>query len=174
VCAGVDAVRKLFLLLFLIPVLSWADCPPKFKKQYCPPYKCDTLVEFSELEYNQHNFRHCESHRCAAAKEGWLACKCENLGGIEFKQKIDYTDPSLDDEGNIIPSSKCFGGEAFYHFSESQKLKYGNHFDEKPITPTPATTTSRISITDAKAQCSDIGFKTGTERFGECVLELMQ
>ena len=32
----------------------------------------------------------------------------------------------------------------------------------------------KVSIEDAKSQCSDIGFKKGTERFGECVLELMQ
>jgi hypothetical protein len=39
---------------------------------------------------------------------------------------------------------------------------------------TPATTTPKVTIDDAKSQCTDIGFKTGTERFGECVLELMQ
>ena len=172
-------MRKLILLLLLIPVLSWADCPPKFKKQYCSPSKCDTLVEFSALEYSQHDFRHCESHRCAAAKEGWLACKCENLGGIEFKQKIDYANPALDDKGNIIPISKCFGGEAVYHPSESQKLNYeDSHFVEKPIISSPAkttpTTTPKVSIDDAKSQCSDIGFKKGTEKFGDCVLELMQ
>ncbi|MDC0542609.1 hypothetical protein OAO24_03945 [Methylophilaceae bacterium] len=37
--------------------------------------------------------------------------------------------------------------------------------------PAPAP---KVSIDDAKLQCSDIGFKTGTERFGECVLQLMQ
>ena len=38
-------------------------------------------------------------------------------------------------------------------------------------TPTP-TPTPTVSIDDAKKQCSDIGFKAGTEKFGECVLEL--
>ena len=41
-------------------------------------------------------------------------------------------------------------------------------------TPAPAIKASKVSIDDAKSQCSDIGFKKGTERFGECVLELMQ
>ena len=40
-------------------------------------------------------------------------------------------------------------------------------------TPTPATTpTPKVSIDDAKKQCEDIGFKAGTEKFGECVLRL--
>ena len=44
------------------------------------------------------------------------------------------------------------------------------------ITPTPTTTptTPKTSITDAKSQCTDIGFKKGTEKFGDCVLELIQ
>jgi len=45
----------------------------------------------------------------------------------------------------------------------------------KKLTPTQAPTTStKVSIDDAKAQCSDIGFKAGTEKFGECVMELMK
>ena len=38
----------------------------------------------------------------------------------------------------------------------------------------PEINKSKTSITDAKLQCSDIGFKAGTEKFGDCVLELMQ
>lgn len=39
----------------------------------------------------------------------------------------------------------------------------------------PASKTiPKVSINDAKAQCSDIGFKAGTEKFGDCVLELIQ
>ena len=41
------------------------------------------------------------------------------------------------------------------------------------VTATP-TTTPKVSIDDAKSQCTDIGFKKGTEKFGDCVLELMQ
>ena len=29
-----------------------------------------------------------------------------------------------------------------------------------------------IEISEAKSTCKDIGFKEGTEKFGECVLEL--
>ena len=41
------------------------------------------------------------------------------------------------------------------------------------ITPTATPTpTPKVSIVDAKKQCEDIGFKAGTEKFGDCVLEL--
>jgi hypothetical protein len=47
---------------------------------------------------------------------------------------------------------------------------------EKPevVKPTPISkkTTPKVSIDDAKKQCEDIGFKAGTEKFGECVLRL--
>jgi len=57
----------------------------------------------------------------------------------------------------------------------SLPMDYGQtpHFEVKSESNS-VTTQSKIPITDAKAQCTDIGFKTGTERFGECVLELMQ
>lgn len=32
--------------------------------------------------------------------------------------------------------------------------------------------TMKLSIEDAKKKCSDLGFKTGTEGFGKCVLQL--
>jgi len=42
-------------------------------------------------------------------------------------------------------------------------------------TPTATPTLStKVTIDDAKSQCTDIGFKKGTEKFGDCVLELMQ
>jgi hypothetical protein len=37
-----------------------------------------------------------------------------------------------------------------------------------PVTPT----TPNISIDDSKAKCADLGFKSGTEKFGDCVLKL--
>jgi hypothetical protein len=42
----------------------------------------------------------------------------------------------------------------------------------EPIDSAPTIKTPKVSIDDAKKQCTDIGFKVGTERFGECVLEL--
>jgi len=59
--------------------------------------------------------------------------------------------------------------------TEIQKKTCGNN--NAALTPAPTTIptpSTKVSIDDAKAQCSDIGFKAGTEKFGDCVLELMQ
>jgi len=56
--------------------------------------------------------------------------------------------------------------------TEIKKKTCGNN-NAALIPPTP-TTTTKVTIEDAKSQCTDIGFKAGTEKFGGCVLELMQ
>ena len=38
--------------------------------------------------------------------------------------------------------------------------------------PTAPPTTPNISIDDSKAKCAELGFKAGTEKFGDCVLKL--
>lgn len=38
--------------------------------------------------------------------------------------------------------------------------------------PPPQQTQPAASLNDAKAKCADLGFKAGTEKFGECVLKL--
>lgn len=44
-------------------------------------------------------------------------------------------------------------------------------FQEQPRLSEPPTT-SNISIDDSKAKCAELGFKAGTEKFGDCVLKL--
>ena len=62
--------------------------------------------------------------------------------------------------------------------SSIEKVKVGDmpakNLNGKNKHEEPEINNPKISIDDAKSQCSDIGFKAGTERFGECVLELMQ
>ena len=36
----------------------------------------------------------------------------------------------------------------------------------------PQITTPKTSMDSAKAKCSDLGFKSGTQEFGKCVLQL--
>jgi hypothetical protein len=50
----------------------------------------------------------------------------------------------------------------------SQTSPASNITETKPVT----APTSSININDAKSKCSDLGFKLGTERFGDCVLRL--
>jgi hypothetical protein len=157
-------MKKLLLLLFLIPVLSWADCGPETLEKY-KGYTMGIDRRPLPAELIEENIKlHCEAHRCAALNQITPECICENLGGVSF-------DKALFTCGNNQTNTPV----DYYSTYERRE-----HLQEKsqaliPPTPTPTpTTTSRISITDAKSQCTDIGFKAGTERFGECVLELMQ
>ena len=156
-CAGVNAVRKLLFLILLIPVLSWGDCPRKFVQTYD---KDGNKTSDASVAYND-KF-HCEVHRCVQTKNTSLDCICSDLGGV-----IYTTNPSgfaCLDSKNVDDTGGFFYPTNFYETP---------HFEVKSESNS-VTTQSKISITDAKAQCTDIGFKTGTERFGECVLELMQ
>ena len=154
-------MKKLLLLLFLIPVLSWADYTPERSKSYDLKGVETTLPEHW-YEYNKNE--HIETHRCAALNQASPTCICENLGGVaayNHKHNVFFCEAGGFPDGDL-----------------SLPMDYGQtpHFVEKPITPTPAPTTTppKTSITDAKSQCSDIGFKKGTEKFGDCVLELIQ
>ena len=61
----------------------------------------------------------------------------------------------------------------FFHLNKyTVNITFATEPKPKP-TPTP-TSSPKVSIDDAKVQCTDIGFKAGTEKFGDCVLELMQ
>ena len=159
-------MRKLLLLILLIPVLSWGDCPPPFPLGYSVNSNGER-IEFTREENEYEAKLHCEAHRCFKLNKVSASCMCENLGG-------EITTPPLPDENSFgcNDSRAIFGKSVFRFMSEVKNKK--PHYSEKPITPTPATTTTKVTIDDAKSQCTDIGFKKGTERFGECVLELMQ
>jgi len=144
-------VRKLFLLMLLIPVLSWGDCSP-------------TIPEFSTVESSGKQIKvtneqqelikkiSCEAVRCAEKKDLTPSCICQNLGGLKIIEN-----------NNLYCYSSYFNDGSSFGYPMSALL-------ENPITPTP--TTPKVSIDDAKKQCEDIGFKPKTEKFGECVLEL--
>ena len=150
-------MKKLLLLLFLIPVLSWADCPGP----------SNTSLTIAQSEYLDN--LHCEIHRCSEINDQTSSCVCKNLGGVT---PSDVQSIKCNDSKYLWKDSKGdFAGISFV----LKDLK-ASHWSEKPIissppTPTPAST-PKVSIDDAKIQCEDIGFKPKTERFGECVLEL--
>jgi len=162
-------MRKLLFLILLLPVLSLADCPPKFKKQLIKNF-WGNFEEISAEEYSSQNVYHCEEHRCAEIGDPSIMCACENLGGVEYENRAHKEAAEL--------TYKCVGADTIRtHLENDLKQTWINlpHFATEPITPTPTPTpTPKPSITDAKSQCSDIGFKKGTEKFGDCVLELMQ
>ena len=45
---------------------------------------------------------------------------------------------------------------------------------ENNASSTPASPTSSTNLDKAKSTCTDIGFTAGTEKFGECVLKMME
>jgi len=162
-------MKKLFLLLFLIPVLSWADCFSEQGKTYDLNNK--RYYDSHSPEYQKK--AHCEAHRCAALNQLTPTCLCENLGGLvkthqEGSMSLEYWNNASFCEAAVYLDGSNGHESGYFQLP---------HFFEKPITPTttPTTTpTPTVSIEDAKVQCTDIGFKKGTEKFGDCVLELMQ
>jgi len=163
-------MRKLLLLLLLIPVLSWADCPGATTELVTANGK--GIYTLEETKYFI-NAMHCEAHRCQkeieelhkkfperkSMDEVSASCICSTLGGANNRNTVmkDYI--------------SCSGVEMQIH-----KAGFvGTHFATEPKPKSaPITTQPKTSITDAKSQCTDIGFKAGTEKFGDCVLELMQ
>ena len=197
-------MKKLLFLLFLIPVLSWADCPPDERGGI--GYLTDTDGQRIELPNNIKEYlkkRHCEIHRCQIEIEELHkefpkrkgnayyekmdvvspACVCKNLGGA-------IQDSARGRDGLLLQKNAYTCGDGYRDiegitnypltlpFFSSKAGINSPHYSAKPITPATPTPTPasspKTSITDAKAQCTDIGFKKGTEKFGDCVLELVQ
>jgi hypothetical protein len=164
-------MRKLLLLILLIPVLSWADCPTT---PGSPGWVYNDVSPVPLVNQELASNLHCEAHRCQkeieelhkkfperkSMDEVSASCLCKNLGGLK--------NPSVVMKGYI----SCYGMKT----QTSKSVYVGTHFATEPKpkpTPTP-TSSPKVSIDDAKVQCTDIGFKAGTEKFGDCVLELMQ
>ena len=162
-------MKKLLFLILLIPVLSWADCPTQM-----PEWKDNKgeLLIFTEEQNEYYSKLHCEHHRCAAINNLTPTCICENLGGVVREPnnlfRCAYNKSSMD--FNKYFYSGYWAVRNREHLQEkNQALAPTNTTLAPPATPDP---TPKVSIDDAKIQCEDIGFKAGTERFGECVLEL--
>ena len=81
---------------------------------------------------------------------------CSTLGGLKYE-------PSISLDGLL-------GYKRYkYQCNGPQPVNYS----PAPIAnPSQAPNNSSVSIDQAKQQCKDLGFKTGTEKFGNCVLEL--
>ncbi len=78
-------MKKLLFLIFLIPVLSWADCGPEVREYYKgmtlggKPLPTEIIEEMIKT--------HCEHHKCAAINQLTPTCICQNLGGVKVKFK---------------------------------------------------------------------------------------
>jgi len=179
-------MRKLLLLLLLLPVLSWAECPTTPGSPGWSYNVDGSPMPLAKQEYNSN--LHCEIHRCQREIEELHkefperkgnayyekmdvispACVCKNLGGLMPGQGSDHF--GCNDSKTIFKHNNGTSGTV----QRTRDLKgWGKHVEPKPKS-NPVTTQPKVSIDDAKKQCTDIGFKAGTEKFGDCVLELMQ
>ena len=141
-------MRKLVLLLFLIPVLSWADCPNNPEIPFIEGFS----QEHHENLKKQAQNIHCEIHRCFDEQNKTIKCVCKNLGGYQSSDGLNYfciNAPLIHFDLDYIKENH------FYTFMTTKpKIKVETNLD------------------DAKSQCEELGFTPKTEKFGECVLEL--
>jgi len=93
-----------------------------------------------------------------------MAANCSSYGGLDYSSIKSVPLPSWGVIGYVYKSYKCLG----------------------PSTPPPSNTLNqsiapissnnpepfKMSLDDAKLKCVELGFPTGTERFGNCVLKL--
>jgi len=169
-------MKKLLLLLFLIPVLSWAD-------SWGPKNKFES--ELSAKDLRVFNEMHTQVHKCydeiyyyskkfpeRTGLSPTYACFCKTLGGPASHGG------SVNCRGNDeFPNPRSFNLDQNHFWN---KARHESKSDSAKI-PTPKVSiedakipTPKVSIEDAKIKCTDIGFKAGTEKFGDCVLELMR
>jgi len=164
-------MKKLLLLLFLIPVLSWAD-------SWGPKNKFES--ELSAKDLRVFNEMHTQVHKCydeiyyyskkfpeRPSLAPTYACFCKTLGGPASHGG------NVNCRGNDeFPNPRSFNLPWNHFFN---KARYESKSDSaKTSSPKVSIDDAKVSIDDAKAQCTDIGFKAGTEKFGDCVLELMR
>ena len=116
---------------------------------------------------------------------------CTSIMGAESnKDRVVIRDHSLSGSGE----SAVFGSAKSYCGQYNAKASLRNKIDAKFLTseydyyyfdciaeqPKPQPTTKQsssttpisVSIESAKEKCMDLGFKTGTEEFGKCALQL--
>ena len=93
----------------------------------------------------------------AEALESRAAEICSSRGGLKISPRYTNTAPI---------------GWKFYEFRCNGPAPISSQ-PQQQIAPTPQTQNQvGMEIGEAKSKCTDLGFKTGTEAFGKCVLRL--
>jgi hypothetical protein len=105
---------------------------------------------------------------------------------ISFHQNANFADSTSDVKvefkllptGVLIKSSARLEGSARYKCNMKPEEVLAAQTSQTPSPPVNTSSTSSTTSTpskadNAKAFCKDIGFTAGTEKFGECVLKMM-
>jgi len=112
----------------------------------------------------------CDAHKLTTniPIKDWNKCEIYAIGwNIVYKKNIDTEVKKA--QGDCITWEDGSSTKNGYPVASCE----GNNIKSESVNPAPAIKKPKVSIEDAKAQCTDIGFKAGTENFGSCVLELM-
>jgi len=105
--------------------------------------------------------------------------KVKKSESVKQNQTVTQTVSTREKRKCVVNSDGSYTGQydgsavELIYKAGTMSCKFLDEFEVYPQNETKtATPTPKVSIDDAKSQCSDIGFKAGTEKFGECVLEL--
>lgn len=103
----------------------------------------------------------------------YMLRECQHYGGLNESSILKKTPPGAIATFNSIAgtywSYKCNGTP-----QGTQTNSETNRNKVEAINNVKSETNSNIAIEDAKEKCSSLGFRVGTENFGECVLTLMK
>jgi len=93
-----------------------------------------------------------------------MVANCSYFGGLDYSSIQSEETPSWKVTGYVYKSYRCLGPQKSIPQNASNQLSPP---EEKsvPVSVKP-------SLEDAKLKCTELGFSSGTEGFGNCVLKL--
>jgi hypothetical protein len=75
-------------------------------------------------------------------------------------------------KGGMFFSESGQGEMSLYYFDCIRQPEVTKQVVPQVTLPTTPIKPAEVDLSDAKKKCSDLGFKSGTEGFGKCVLQL--
>jgi hypothetical protein len=100
-----------------------------------------------------------------------MQMRCNSYGGLDFSSQTTVHQSAL---GEKVIQYKCNAANTKTIDAPPQRsisIRPNVSVEKSPPSSIPAPTTS-FSLDESVKKCTDLGFKTGTEGFGKCVLQL--
>jgi hypothetical protein len=93
-----------------------------------------------------------------------MVANCSYFGGLDYSSIKSEETPSWKVTGYIYKSYRCLGPQKSPPQNASNQLS--------PPEQKSAPLSFKPNLEDAKLKCAELGFNSGTEGFGNCVLKL--
>ena len=94
---------------------------------------------------------------------GYMQTQCSAYGGLDFSSVRQSTDSKyVGNNLGLVKAYKCYGPRTLQPVPVYTPV------------PSPALPRPTLGLEGAKSKCQDLGFKSGTEDFGRCVLKLSE